>query len=92
MCSLCFTEWSFHRILCPHCGETDFGKLPVFTSEEFALLRVEGCETCKTYLLSVDMTKDGTAVPVVDELAALSLNLWAQQEGYRKLQPNLLGL
>jgi formate dehydrogenase maturation protein FdhE len=31
-------------------------------------------------------------VPVVDELATIPLNLWAQQHGYVKLQPNLLGI
>jgi FdhE protein len=38
------------------------------------------------------LTKNGLAVPVIDEVATLSLDLWAQQQGYRKLQPNLFGL
>ena len=28
------------------------------------------------------MTKNGKAVPVVDELAAIPVSLWAQENGY----------
>jgi formate dehydrogenase maturation protein FdhE len=38
------------------------------------------------------MTKDGNAVPVVDELATISLNLWASENKYHKLRPNLFGV
>jgi len=55
-------------------------------------MRVEACETCKTYIITVDLTKNGLAVPLVDELAAIPLDLWAQEQGYSKLQPNLLGM
>jgi FdhE protein len=53
---------------------------------------VEACETCKRYLKTVDLTKNGLAIPEVDELAAIPLSLWAQEKGYTKLQTNLLGL
>jgi len=92
VCSLCFTEWEFRRILCPHCGEEDKDKLPVYTATEFTHIRVEACETCRTYLKSVDLTRDGRAVPEVDELGAVPLDLWAVQQGYTKLQPNLFGI
>jgi FdhE protein len=36
--------------------------------------------------------KHGLAVPEVDEIAAVSLNLWAEDHGYAKLQLNLLGM
>jgi formate dehydrogenase maturation protein FdhE len=32
------------------------------------------------------------AVPVVDELASVPLDIWAEEQGYTKLQPNLLGM
>jgi FdhE protein len=53
---------------------------------------VDACDTCHSYIKSVDMTKNGRAVPVVDELATLSLSLWAQEKGYAKLEVNLLGI
>jgi len=91
-CSLCATEWEFRRLLCPACGEEDHEKLPVYVAEEFPQVRVEACETCRTYLKAIDMTRDGLAVPEVDELAAVPLDLWAAGRGYAKLQANLLGL
>ena len=92
LCSLCFTEWEFRRILCPNCGEEDKDKLPIYTAEEFPHVRVEACDTCKVYLKSVDLTKNGLAVPEVDELASVVLDLWASEHGYTKLQTNLFGL
>jgi FdhE protein len=65
--------------------------LPIFTANDFEHIRVEACDNCKTYIKTVDLTKNGRAVPVVDELAAIPLSLWAEQNGYSKLQPNLLG-
>jgi formate dehydrogenase maturation protein FdhE len=37
------------------------------------------------------LTKDGNAIPIVDDLAAIPLSLWAQQNGYTRIQGNLLG-
>ncbi len=92
ICSLCSAEWDYQRVLCPACGEDRGEFLPVFTAPEYAHVRLEACESCKTYIKSVDLTQFGLAVPVVDELAAVPLSLWAQEHGYRKLHPNLFGL
>jgi FdhE protein len=92
VCSFCLAEWEFRRIVCPGCGEEDHAKLPVYTAEEMKHVRVEACDTCRTYIKTVDMTKSGRAEPVVDELAAIPLDLWAQKQGYTKLQANLLQL
>ena len=92
VCSLCTTEWNFRRLLCPNCGEEKEPKLPVYTAQEFPHVRIEACDSCRTYIKSVDLTKNGLAVPVVDEIATVSLNLWAEEHGYTKLQLNLLGM
>lgn len=91
VCSFCGYEWEFRRILCPTCGEEDEKKLPVYVAEQFPHIRVEACETCKFYVRTIDMTKDGHAVPMVDDLAAIPLTLWAYEHGYSRLQANLLG-
>ena len=91
ICSFCLQEWDFRRIYCPACGEEDEKKLPVYVAEQFPHIRVEACETCKVYVRTIDLTKDGNAVPVVDDLAAIPLSLWAHERGYTRLQPNLLG-
>jgi len=95
VCSLCATEWDFRRIVCPACGEENVDKLPVFAAEvddDLSYIRVEACDTCHHYLKTIDMTKNGHAVPVVDELAAIPLSLWATDKGYSKLVANLLGV
>jgi FdhE protein len=92
LCSFCLAEWEFRRILCPGCGEENNAKLPVFTASDFDYVRVECCDTCKTYIKSVDLTKNGLAEPMVDEMAAAPLDLWAQERGYSKLQLNLMGM
>jgi FdhE protein len=91
LCSFCLQEWDFRRIFCPACGEAEEQKLPVYVAEKFAHVRVESCETCKFYVRTIDLTKDGHAVPIVDDLAAIPLSLWAEEHGYRRLQGNLLG-
>ncbi len=91
LCSFCSQEWEFRRILCPTCGEEAEGKLPVYVAEDSPHVRVEACETCKFYLRTIDLTRDGHAVPLVDDLAAIPHTLWALEQGYSRLQPNLLG-
>lgn len=92
LCSLCATEWQFRRVLCPGCGEENKDKLPVYTSEQFPFARVEACDTCQTYIKSIDLTKDGHAIPMVDEIATVALNIWADEHDYVKLETNLLGM
>jgi FdhE protein len=92
LCSFCGVEWEYRRILCPSCDEDDEKKLCVYAAKEFDYLRVEACESCKIYIVTVDLSKDGRAVPVVDELAALPLSLWAGEQGYAKVQKNILGM
>ena len=91
LCSFCGTEWEFRRILCAHCGESREQSLPVYVAEKYPHIRVEAGETCRHCLRTVDLTKDGNAVPVVDDLAAIPLALWAEEYGYQRIQDNLLG-
>ena len=90
-CSFCSLEWEFRRVLCPACSETDHTKLPRYSAEEPKAVRVEACDTCKTYLKSFDTTLDGLLVPAVDEVATVVLDVWATEHGYRKIQPNVIG-
>jgi FdhE protein len=92
ICSMCATEWNFKRVACPNCGEENKDKLPVYIAEELDYVRVDACDTCRTYLKSIDMTKNGHAVPMVDEIATISLNLWAEENNYAKFGPNLFGV
>src|SRR5450432_281328 len=92
LCSLCATEWQYRRVICPACGEENKDKLPIYVASEFDYIRVDACDSCRIYIKSVDLTKNGHAVPVVDEIATVPLNIWAEEHGYWKLEPNLLGM
>jgi FdhE protein len=93
VCARCAGSWTHTRMVCAGCGEATGGRLPVYADgERFPHLRIEGCETCRRYLLSVDARRDAAAVPEVDELAALPLDLYASERGLRKVTPNLMGM
>lgn len=92
VCCLCSTEWPFRRVVCPSCGQRDKDSLPVYTTPEFEHVRIEACDICQTYIKSVDLTRIGRAVPVVDEMATVALSIWADNQGYAKLETNLLGM
>jgi len=90
-CSFCLREWGFRRLLCPFCGETEKEKLPYYTPEESKGVRVEACDTCRHYVKSVDLSLDGLAVPLVDEVALSALDVWAADHEYTKIEKNLMG-
>ena len=92
LCARCSNAWTAQRLTCISCGEQSSARLPVFREKDnFPHVRVDGCETCKRYVLTIDLLKDIRAVPVVDELAALPLDLYAQESGLTKIMPNVLG-
>lgn len=90
-CAFCATEWEFRRIYCAYCGETREPSLPVFVAQKFPHIRVEACDNCRHCIRTVDLTKDGNAVPETDDLAAIPLALWADEYGYERIHGNLLG-
>jgi Protein involved in formate dehydrogenase formation len=92
VCSRCANNWVFSRMTCAGCGEETGTKLPIYQEQErFPHVRVDGCQTCRKYLLTFDLRRDTSAVPVVDEIAALPLDLFARDQGLTKITPNLMG-
>ena len=92
VCSRCADEWVMSRMTCASCGETSGAKMPILSDVDlFPHLRIDACEMCRRYLITVDQRKDSRAVPVVDELAALPLDLVAAERGYTKIARNLMG-
>jgi len=92
LCSRCANEWVLSRMTCASCGETSGAKLPILSDVDlFPHLRIDACEICRRYLITVDQRKEPRAVPVVDELAALPLDLVAAERGYTKIARNLMG-
>ncbi len=57
----------------------------------FPHVRIEACDACRRYVLNIDLAADPGAVPIVDELDALPLDLFARERGFSKITPNLMG-
>jgi formate dehydrogenase accessory protein FdhE len=91
-CALCGGEWLFGRILCPSCFEENPYRLPSFQSEKHPTVRIEACETCQRYLKSIDLSEDARPIPEVDDLVSLSMDLWAVEQGFTRIEPGLAGL
>lgn len=92
VCARCSHSWVFSRVTCAGCGEQESRRLPIYREGELLPhLRVDACEQCHRYLLTIDLRKDPRAIPIVDELAALPLDLYARERGMTKITPNLLG-
>ncbi len=105
-CARCGHGWSYSASACPSCGETAGGRRTVYAERRagpvvgrdigdpdvtFPHLRIESCASCQRYLIDVDLGRDPDAVPEVDELAAVPLDLYATERGLSKITPNLLG-
>jgi formate dehydrogenase maturation protein FdhE len=92
LCSTCLMAWPFRRVVCANCGEERPEKLAYFQASQFDYIRIEACDSCSYYLKGIDLTRYGFAVPLVDEVAAAPLDLWARDHGYQKIELNLVGL
>lgn len=92
LCATCVHEWPYRRVACANCGEETPAKLAYYKAEQFAHIKIEICETCRRYVKNVDLTEFGNASPLVDDVGSASLDLWAVERGYTKLEINLIGL
>jgi FdhE protein len=90
-CALCSTEWPFRRVLCWNRGEENKDKLPIDKTAPFHSIRASMLATTAGSMKCVDLTKDA-AIPMVDEIAGVALDIWAEENGCSKLEANLLGM
>ena len=92
VCATCGTAWRLPRLTCAFCGEDDADQLLVHAAESLPWIRIDECKSCVRYLKIVDLRKRGDAVPLVDDLATVELDLWARGKGLRRVQESLFGL
>jgi ribosomal protein L37E len=104
-CARCGHDWAYSSSACASCGETRGGRRTVYAEQRdgpqvgraergdatFPHLRIEACDSCQRYLIDVDLGHEPRAVPEVDELAALPLDLYAAERGLTKITPNVMG-
>ncbi len=92
VCSRCMTEWRYARMTCASCGETGGANMPILQDPgRLPHVRADACDACHRYLLTIDMRREPRAVPIVDEVAGLPLDLIAAERGYAKITPNVMG-
>jgi len=92
LCGDCLTSWPFQRLACVNCLEENPYNLSYYRAETIPDIRLDCCDTCRRYIKTIDLTRNNRCVPTVDELAAMPLDLWALDQEYKKIQPNLAGL
>ncbi len=89
LCGYCHAWQEIAPDTCPACAAHN---LRIQPSDEFPHIRIEACDACRTCVKAIDLTLDAAAVPEIDDLASVPLDLWAAAHHYGKLAPNLFGL
>jgi formate dehydrogenase accessory protein FdhE len=86
VCGRCATAWRFSRARCAVCGEDDSSALSSYCAERRRAARVDTCSTCRAYIKTFDLRQDGARdiVPLVDDVATLTLDVWAREHGYSR--------
>jgi hypothetical protein len=85
LCPVCDTRWPLPRLACVHCRKTDPGKLSYFSAETDEGLRLEVCRACGHYWKTIDLRRKRIdPIPELEDLLTTSLDLWAQEKGYRR--------
>ena len=94
VCSRCAGWWTFPRAKCTWCGEGDPRRLPSFVPDERKVTRIDGCETCSSYVKTFDLREAGgiEVVPLVDDVATVSLDLWANDQGLARHMVSFAGV
>lgn len=88
-CALCRYEWPFSRKICPNCESES---ISFATAESLPGYQTLTCDACKVYLHLLEEGKLRGCIPEADEIAAQPLDVWALENGYHKLTPNLVGI
>jgi FdhE protein len=91
-CSSCAFKWRFKRVVCPFCGNDKSEKLRFFNTEsDGKAYRVDVCDECKRYIKTIDLREvQGEAVPIVEDIGTLHLDMIAEKEGYTRGVPGFL--
>ncbi|HEV8296455.1 MAG TPA: formate dehydrogenase accessory protein FdhE [Acidimicrobiales bacterium] len=94
VCSRCATWWNFTRATCVYCGEQDPRRLPSFVADGQRCARVDACESCHRYTKTFDLRAKGSnaVIPLVDDVATLTLDVWARDRGFSRAAASLAGV
>jgi FdhE protein len=87
-CSLCGSEWHLTRIQCWSCRSTG-GIRFLGVAGDTGGIKAEACSACGAYLKLFYLDKLPAAEPQADDVASLTLDLLAAQEGWGRSGVNL---
>lgn len=84
-CSFCAFEYRVPRIGCPFCLSNACDGSRYYASEEEPGYRIDVCDACGNYLKIADLRRfDRAWMPLLDDLASLTLDMYARQMGYNR--------
>jgi formate dehydrogenase maturation protein FdhE len=94
VCGRCAAWWPYPRVTCASCGEEDSRLIESYLVEGRRSARVDTCATCHGYIKTFDLREPGAVdiVPLVDDVATLTLDVWAQQHGFTRAASSLAGV
>lgn len=81
-CCHCGTSWSYKRVGCPYCGNSDPKTLGVIDVEEEGDIRIDVCNNCDSYIKTyVDKGKTGAAY---EDWASVHIDMLFKDKKYKK--------
>jgi FdhE protein len=87
-CSLCGSEWNLTRIQCWNCRNTGGIRFLEVAGDEGGL-KAEACAACGAYLKLFYRDRMPSVEPMADDVASLTLDLLAAQDGWARSGVNL---
>lgn len=94
VCGRCAGWWTFPRATCTWCGEDDPRRLASYVPDGRPFVRIDACEICSSYVKTFDLREAGgiEVVPLVDDVATVSLDVWAHEQGLSRPLVSLAGV
>jgi len=87
-CSLCGSEWNLTRIQCWSCRSTGGIRFLEVAGDQGGL-KAEACAACRAYLKLFYRDRMPSVEPMADDVASLTLDLLAAQDGWARSGVNL---
>ncbi len=91
-CSFCGTKERSDVVGCPVCHNKDAALLNAFVVRKEKGFTIRACDSCKSYLKTVDEKMLGRMTPDLADLMSLPLDVMVQEKGYKRPCPNPVGM
>lgn len=91
VCEFCRHQWAAKRNLCPNCDhENEKESVGYFYSDDEKAYRTYTCESCKTYIKTIDTRELARPFfPPLENIITLHLDLKAENLGYKPMSTSM---